>query len=368
MARAAQANCKAKNARKLIMGRNKPRPVCGCPAGYIKNYSKKFPLRFRYGTPRKLRKRPLKERNRLARFVRRSYPNGARVLETNPKRRRKNKYKISESFPFNRNLPQDYPPAGAPPPTDPRPYLYDGQGGIRGVVRSTSVKINFGQKMTINGKVCVYAFGLSYRSYEGTPPQPTGDFKPGSGWIELAAIRERYREVPEGPASMPAVNNPPPKNSRATYQACPVGEDPANKRSTDKIRNLKVVPCYNPKVDQTNMAVEDYLPRTPDEHSPAGYVNIVSALPGMGGVSTNTVPVGTTFYRLHPKINPKPVKIRVYGVGHGAPADDSMNWVYGFVIVPNGESPPRNRRYGWIAKNSLTCQSSTPFMPSSSIS
>jgi hypothetical protein len=214
--------------------------------------------------------------------------------------------------------------------------LYDGLGnslgslgGRRipgGLTAARGVKINYRQKkrMTVTDAggtrvVRTFVYALS--------TQPNG-----SGWIMLEAIHPSYRKYLKGRP----INSKPPIHcgGKKPIRYCIVGKDEAD--APVRYRR-KLVPCSGKKNEQ----VGDYLTR------PSGVVNLLYALPGAGGVSNDSFPVNTTFWRVHPDCTPKEAMVNTYKRCSKKPTG-KMRFVYGYVVHPDG-----SRRYGWIAKETL---------------
>jgi hypothetical protein len=194
--------------------------------------------------------------------------------------------------------------------------LYDGVGNLRGIIRDGSVKINFGQRKVIGGRTFVYAFAVTLNG--GTA---------ASGWMLQSAVLDGNIR------SMPTVNARNPGQGSYETEWVITGGD------VNLYGSLKV----KPNVTESHVAASDYLRRTGD------VVNVLYSLPGMGGVASDTLPLGVVFHRSH---GVQEVNIALYRpaqatvVGH-------MTFIYGHV----------SGRFGWIARDALTARSQMPSPP-----
>lgn len=194
--------------------------------------------------------------------------------------------------------------------------LYDGLGNLRGTIRDASVKINFGQRKVINGRTYVYAFSVGLTSGTGA-----------SGWMLQSAVLDANIR------SMPTVNarNPGQGSYETDWEI--TGGNPA------LYGDLKV----RPNITESNVAATDYLRRA------GNVVNVLYSLPGMGGVATDTLPLGVVFHRSH---GVQEVDIALYHPGRSTVVGH-MTFIYGHV----------SGRFGWIARDALTARSQTPAPP-----
>ena len=103
----------------------------------------------------------------------------------------------------------------------------------------------------------------------------------------------------------------------------------------------------NASQGEGNMAVRDYLARSPALPPFMRCVNFLFAIPGAGGVAMDTFPVGTRFHRLAAYKK----QTRIYR--KGKPTSKKISWYYGYVSYPEGGGKTA-RRYGWLLKNALT--------------
>lgn len=189
---------------------------------------------------------------------------------------------------------------------EPGTPIYDGFGRRRGTVSDGQTRINFGQRKEIGGRRMVYAFAVRVAG-AGT----------ASSWIPESKL-----------ASAPLERMP------TVAARNPGGGDYASRfvtRSGVPARyvGLKVVK----NSASSNEAASDYFER------PGGVVNLTYNLPGVGGVSTDTFPVGTGFRRNR---NVKSLVINLYRP-HGSVVVGHMRWVYGHV----------GSRYGWYPRAAL---------------
>ncbi len=111
---------------------------------------------------------------------------------------------------------------------------------------------------------------------------------------------------------------------------------------------------YYTRVHQGNGA--HYLSRSADKVSPEGYVNLCYNLPDLtvnkvnvGGVSCDTIAVGTPFYRIN-----KAGFVDVKLCNFRNQFKYKQRFVYGAVPYIESTTPPKIQyRYGWIAKRSI---------------
>ncbi len=196
--------------------------------------------------------------------------------------------------------------------------LLDGLGNVRGVVSDRTVMINFGQRKTLRGAVHVYAFAVGLRSGVHV-----------SGWVAERAVQGPIGRMPTASARNPG---------QGDYESEFVitGGDVA------VFGDLKV----RPNIPLTeNVAATDYLVR------PGAVVNLLYALPGLGGVATDTLPLGAPFRRA------QGVLARDLPLYRPSSARQvrTMRFVYGHV----------NGRYGWIARDAIAPRpASSPSTPS----
>ena len=228
------------------------------------------------------------------------------------------------------------PKHGFPFPVKAGTALVDGaDGSPRGTV-SGHVQINYGQRKVINGQNYVYAFDATMK--------PTGA-KPGdksvasSGWIREDAVTGPKAHLVR---EMPQTDNPPQKDKLITVG----GKRVADTRTIvggHYDTHGKDVRVGIPKGGEGNLAPGDYMTR------PGGVINLLSAVPGSGGVSTDTVKAGSHAFVLS-DVKPRTIPLYV-GDGHGHYHVDpnlKQEFVYGHIVGADG-----SRRYGWIASDAL---------------
>ncbi|AKT42913.1 hypothetical protein [Chondromyces crocatus] len=95
-----------------------------------------------------------------------------------------------------------------------------------------------------------------------------------------------------------------------------------------------------------NMAVRDYLARSPGLPPFLRCVNFLFAIPGAGGVAMDAFPVDSRFHRLVAYKK----QTRIYKSGKAT--SKKISWYYGYIEYPEGNNK-RARRYGWLLKNAL---------------
>jgi hypothetical protein len=206
--------------------------------------------------------------------------------------------------------------------------VVDGTGRKRGAIESsTGVRINYGQKKFIrdektgDGQWYVYAYDFKMRGADGKEHH-------ASGWIPQEAVKsETIRhmgnvEAPRAPAmqggAYQITGGKSPKSLQAKYDGLSVRKGPVD--------------------DEGNQAATDYLKRSD------GVVHLLYALPGEGGVATDTLIADgkTRFIRS----DVPPAYVKVYKKGHEVPGK-TMTFFYGCVESAG------SRRYGWIAAEVL---------------
>lgn len=191
-------------------------------------------------------------------------------------------------------------------PITPDTTLFDGIGGAHGIIKSPSVRLNYGQRKVIGGDAHVYAFAVEIESGAGA-----------SGWIVQSAVEGDVESMPTVSAEDPG---------KGDYEAPFVvtGGDPA------AFGDLKVDPDF----DGSHEAASDYLRRDDD------VVNLLYNLPGVGGVATDTLPLGVRFHRSRGVAS---VERPLYHPG-SREIVRTMRFVYGHI----------GTRWGWIAYDALT--------------
>jgi hypothetical protein len=193
----------------------------------------------------------------------------------------------------------------------PGTHLYDGAGNDRGVIADERVPFNYGQRTSFGGAPHLYAFAVRLMS------------STASGWIPESALLD-------GPlTSMPTIDAPrPPRGDRASTWMVTGGTAAIHERLES--RRIKVAP----NIDRhARVAATDYLRRAGD------VVNLCYNLPGVGGVATDTVPVGSTFVRA---AGVRAARVRLYWP-ESRRRYGRMTFVYGRV----------DDRYGWISLDAL---------------
>jgi hypothetical protein len=124
--------------------------------------------------------------------------------------------------------------------------------------------------------------------------------------------------------------------------------------ATSKAISSKLEHRYYTRVHQGNAS--HYLSRSADKVSPEGYVNVCYNLPDLtenkinvGGVSCDTVRVGTPFYQIS-KVRQVDVKLCNFKNEYKY----RQRFVFGAIAYVESASPLEVAyRYGWVAKRSL---------------
>jgi hypothetical protein len=194
-------------------------------------------------------------------------------------------------------------------PILPGTVLYDGFGHPRAAVAENAVYLNYGQRKQIQGTTYVYAFATLL-----------ANGMHASGWIPEAKVVDDVARL------MPTVSARDPGSGDYSTTFLVTGGNPA------AYGDLKVDPRFN----GPNDAAADYLVRE------GNVVNLLYNLPGVGGVSTDTFPIGAPFHRSR---GVEAVAIPLYRPG-GSSVVAHMTFVYGHV----------GSRHGWIAHAALTAQ------------
>ena len=188
----------------------------------------------------------------------------------------------------------------------PGAHVLDGLGHARGEIRYVDrVQINYGQRKSLGGESLLYTFATELT--DGTV---------AGGWVFESAFVEDTSVIP-------TINARDPGDGDLGAEAVVSGGDPA------RWSNLKITPNY----DGPNQAPTDYLLRD------GGYVNLCYNLPGNGGVSTDTFPVGVHFQRAR---GVSPVSKPVFSPGT-SDVVGHMVFVYGRI----------GDRFGWLAEAAL---------------
>lgn len=221
---------------------------------------------------------------------------------------------------------------------DRNPDVVDGFGEKRGEVTSSKLMVNYGQKKFINGKWHVYAFG-------GLMRKPDGQSTAFAGWVPQSALKSRQVQQMGNVEAPRAADMP---GGRMVFKTL---DEAAKVTRRWPEHGFSVIPtAYSMK----NGGPADYLLRS------EGMVNLCYALPGEGGVATDT-------FKLRPGGDPRgPIsfvrskvparRIPVYElvkrdgkvVPVRLPATKDLRFVYGRVIGPDNRS-----RFGWIAEDLL---------------
>ncbi len=200
------------------------------------------------------------------------------------------------------------PTGGATWALTPGTELRDGAGNVRGIVPEAAVMINYGQRKTLRGQSGVptphvYAFAV--------------DNYTKSGWIEEGRLAVHVLD-------MPTVHTRNPNSkTKVDYVVRP------GVAGWLQGKNYKVVPGST----AANEAATDYVDR-------GGVVNLLYALPRAGGVSNDTIPVGSTFVR---SADVEALYIPLYDFGVKKTNGKKLRFVYGHI----------NGRFGWIAYDAL---------------
>lgn len=220
--------------------------------------------------------------------------------------------------PFDCKLP-NHGAANANRATDPKngtpswplrsgTLLRDGFGDVRGTVADGAVQINYGQRKRIGNATYVYAFAV--RLTNGG----------ASGWIDEKDVVDDIARL------MPTVSGRDPGLGDYATAFTVTGGNLA------AFGDLKVDPNYT----GSHEAATDYLVRD------GNVFNLLYNLPGVGGVATDTLPIGARFHR---SLGVKAVEIPLYHPG-GSVVVKHMEFVYGHV----------GSRYGWIAHAALAAK------------
>lgn len=196
--------------------------------------------------------------------------------------------------------------------------MVDGFGRSMGTMRSTATKINFGQRKRIGGAAYVYAF--STLTTRGTR----------SGWIREDAVDSTALRA------MPTVDARDPGMGFYDTPYVVSGGDPA-RYGDDRVL---------PRVCDPSESIRatDYLVKWD------GVVHLQYALPGFGGVATDTVPVGAAFRRARGVAT---VTTDLYATCSSRKVGE-LHFIYGQVAG----------RFGWLAREALSVGTPTATVPS----
>ncbi len=205
-----------------------------------------------------------------------------------------------------------------------KPDIKDGEGGVRGQARG-GTRINFGLRKTINGQGHVYAFSVAMRGGSAI-----------SGWVAESAVH-RQSTIAKMPTSSPK------KPTSGSYDTDWVvtGGNLSSSGSlalNDKYGNRKVNP--NVSADK-NEAASDYLVRQWDPAKKTGYVNFLYNLPGVGGMTTDTLPMCAHFKRFKGVAS---VTKPLYFADSASKSSFSIHFEFGEI----------DGRRGWITREMLT--------------
>jgi hypothetical protein len=192
----------------------------------------------------------------------------------------------------------------------------DGLGHERGKLALSHVRINFGQRRELAGEPYVYILGAAFHDASGA-------IMKGSGWVPERALAS-------GPLTyMPTIVAPFVRGYRPEVYKITGGSKALNDRLEKA--HVKVIPDV---AKNDRAAATDYLLRQ------GGDVNLLYNLPGTGGVSVDTFPVGTAFARAS---GIAPVQIDLYAPESKAKVG-KMTFVYGRA----------GTRRGWIALDAIS--------------
>lgn len=355
----------------LVFPKHRPRPACKCEVispnrGWLKKYSPKHKSQPYANINEARQVRPKGDQspvpatesgvNRLGHYVYRKDERGFIDVETNAPTTDIERARERDARTKRPYVSEEFPIA-----TETMLYGRNPDGSLveRGLIRADKVKINYGQWLNksvaadgnIQGFVYVFAtcilkppeitLTVEEQLKNFCSPKPraqTEPFEPShypaSGWVDINKLTE-FRDVVEKMREEPGIA--PPYPYKNNYRPCTIMGGVISPP-------MKVNPCVSASKSE---AANDYLTR------PGGFVNLLSALPGMGGVTKDTFKIGTTFHLLDKDKIPRPVEIPLY-----RPCDAQvrrfMKFVYGFV----GDSDPKKkkeRKYGWIAADALQC-------------
>lgn len=190
----------------------------------------------------------------------------------------------------------------------PSAHLRDGNGNIRGVLADGKIKINYGQRKKVANVNHVYAFAARMQG---------GVF--ASGWVREGALDRGSLSF------MPTVRARDPGQGFYQKLWLVTGGDP------NRYGELKVAPNI-PR--EANVKASDYLLR------PGNVVNFLYSLPGVGGVSIDTVPSRSRHFRRAKGV--AEVRVPLYHPNSSVRVG-SMPFIYGRL----------GGRFGWIARDAL---------------
>jgi len=210
------------------------------------------------------------------------------------------------------------------------------------------------------GEEYVYAWNVSARIPKAIRSASIGQQANISGWVPLSHVigarakptdKKRLRQIR---AALDCARHCMQRHYDARAKLDPIdgGLHEMVRRSKKQLektygegfRTLRVA-----RAGEGNKAVRDYLPRTSSPRAKDRYVNMCWCLPGNGGVSTDTVPVGTRFHAVRKKKAWVPLYARKKP---HAVVSRRLRWVFGYILHPVGDGK-RARRYGWVATPAL---------------
>lgn len=183
--------------------------------------------------------------------------------------------------------------------------LRDGTGAIRGRVADASVMVNYGQRKSLDGTVSVYVWNAGLESGGGA-----------SGWVRETALRD-------APVPMPTKRLPDPGRGDYPTARRVTGGDPARFEAL----------THSPDYSGGGRRASHYLAR------PGGVVNLFYNVGLMGGIATDTFPIGVTFHRAK---GVRQILVPMYRLGTRQVLY-RMPFVYGHI----------GRRYGWMAVDAM---------------
>lgn len=217
---------------------------------------------------------------------------------------------------------------------EPGGVVLDGNGDSLGAQSSSTLKFNFGQERTFNGKHYVYALTTSNHS---------------SGWFPLASVKS-------GDVLESRLGHAVGHRSGLAKMACY-----AVRNSTDPdLEVKKIVRDTTASPGPAGEAAGDYLPRVRTNGKRS--VNLTFNVPGsgLGGPAIDHFPAGTKFQRLDvtTKKGPPSIDVNLWsqdGDGKFLKPAGAMKFVYGYIQSKTGDV-----RVGWMAYDALTPSSGCP--------
>ncbi len=230
--------------------------------------------------------------------------------------------------------------------------LVDGNGKERGVVRRSSVKLNYAQVKTIDGEKYYYAFSTRIGKDKNAP-----NTYPASGWIKASAIKAgndpQYKNSDIRKSRAQPVNEV--HGKHADYQQYTVknvapkeltgadGKPKYGYMENGKFVSYKVLPG---KTKDTNFAASDYLRRKG---------SVINLGFNAAGLSNDTFKTNGTeplvFHRAPTSVKSATVDIDLYHPKDSKHAGEKpiqkMRFVYGYVESEGV------KRWGWMALGAL---------------